>query len=102
MRPAKSGMEVVEGDVVREIRDRKPQGDVRRILLLKQIISAETKIEYVARRNPRWIVVVVLRALRRYLQPRRAEISRCACIDSVIGRGFLVTTEETDCRLFGR
>ena len=66
VRPAERGVEVVKRNVVRQIRDGKPQGDVR-IVMLKEIVGAKTEIEYMPGRNARWIVVVICCALGRYI-----------------------------------
>ena len=79
MRARKSRLEIVQRDFVRDVGDGEPGGDVSAILVPKQMIRAQTDVENMARSDTRRIVIVVRRALSRYLQTGRAESRWRSC-----------------------
>src|SRR5262245_19589633 len=98
MSAAKGGEEIVERDIVRQVRHRKSQGNPLAVARRVQTVGTETEIEQVPRSNASRIGVVIFRTLSRYPHAGRAEI-RVAGTDAVIWCRHLIAAEKADRRL---
>src|SRR5215471_21006313 len=75
MRPTEGRNEIVERLFVRQIHDRQP-GAPPVLVAVKYIVKSYGKVEEIACCNAGWVVVVVLRASRRYFY-QSGTIQRC-------------------------
>ena len=82
MRTAERRKEIVERFLVRQVGDRHSRAPSETIAM-EQIVVAHCQVKKVPRRDPRRILVVILRALRRNADPRRPS---CCRVRSATGR----------------
>jgi hypothetical protein len=98
MRSAESRKEIIEGDLIRQILNCKPQRQAGVLIPHEEIVRSNAEIEHISGRHARRIVVVVQRARRRNSESRRTKV-RGATLDTMVHRSPLISAEEPDCGL---
>ena len=103
MRSAERGVEVVQGDIVRQVADRESQCHMRPLLRLpEQIVHAEPRIEDVPGSDAGRIRIVILRSRRGYPHAFHAVIGTVALAgcERRAERRHVASASETDRQLF--
>src|ERR1041385_1373694 len=80
MRAAKGRMEIVQGDVIGDIRYRQLQRHSRTVLLIEEVIHTHSQIKRMMRRNPGRVVIVIFRSRRWDFYPRGAHVGLVALL----------------------
>src|ERR1051326_2267318 len=70
MRSAERRQEIVQRDLIRQVRNREARGDVVRGFRTKQIVRSDSEVEQIARLNTVGIVIVVFFACLRQRDQR--------------------------------